>query len=412
LRATETSNIVIVGAGQAGLAVSRELTQRGVEHVVFERGRIGETWRGRWDSFCLVTPNWSVRLPGHPYDGSDPDGYMPRDEIVEYLERYALAVQAPIREGVDVRAISSHPSGGFLLYTSEGPILARQLVLCTGAYQRPHRPPGAAALPDDLYAIDVEDYHNPQALPAGRILIVGSGQSGCQIAEELHQAGREVVLACGRAPWSTRRISERDVVWWVVETGFWNAPLSSLTSPNARLIANILATGHDGGHDLHLRTLQAIGVRLVGHFLGVADRELCFATDLEETVAWGDQRYNEFAELVRKTAREKALPMPRIDSPPPFKNQIIESLPIGEFGSVVFAGGFRPDYVRWVDLPGAFDELGFPIQLDGASTVVPGLYFAGVHFMRKRQSSLLYGVGEDTAFVAGAVANRAIADRR
>ncbi|TMD43914.1 MAG: FAD-dependent oxidoreductase [Chloroflexi bacterium] len=404
-------NLVVIGAGQAGLAVSRELSQRGVEHIVFEKGRIGETWRGRWDSFCLVTPNWSVRLPGHPYDGNDPDGYMPRDEIVAYLERHARAVQAPVREGVDVRTVSRR-DGSFMLETSDGPVVARELVLCTGAYQRPHRPPGAATLPANCYAIDVEDYHNPGALPAGPVLIVGSGQSGCQIAEELHEAGREVVLACGRAPWATRRIGERDVFWWVIETGFWDAPLSSLTTPAGRLFANVLGTGHGGGHDLHLRTLQSTGVRLVGHFLGVDDGHLRFAADLEETVAWGDQRYNEFAALVRKTAMERALSVPEIQPPEPFAHDVIEELPIGEFGCVLFAGGFRPDYGRWVHLPGAFDVMGFPIQQEGASTLFAGLYFVGVHFLRKRQSSLLYGVGEDAAIVADAVASRASANRQ
>ncbi|HYM95707.1 MAG TPA: NAD(P)-binding domain-containing protein [Candidatus Sulfotelmatobacter sp.] len=405
----ESLNLVVIGAGQAGLAVSRELKTRGIDHVVFERGRIGETWRGRWDSFCLVTPNWSVRLPGHPYDGSDPDGFMPRDEIVAYLQRYAGAVQAPVREGVAVRAISGRGDGGFTLDTSEGPVLARQLVLCTGAYQRPHRPEAAASLPQGLYAIDVDDYHNPQALPAGRVLVVGSGQSGCQLAEELHDAGRDVVLACGRAPWATRRIGDRDVVWWVIETGFWDAPLSSLTTPDARLFANVLATGHGGGHDMHLRTLQRMGVRLAGRFLGVLDGQVRFGSDLMETVAWGDQRYADFADLVRKTARQKALAVPQIEPPPPFENEPIECLPVEEFQAVLFAGGFRPDYGRWVHLPRAFDAMGFPLQQDGASTVVPGLYFAGVHFLRKRQSSLLYGVGEDAAIVAESVARRAAA---
>ena len=404
----ETQNLVVIGAGQAGLAVSRELTQRGVEHVVFEKRRIGQTWLGRWDSFCLVTPNWSVNLPGHPYDGDDPDGYMPRDEIVAYLERYARTVRAPIREGVEVTGVCSRETGGFKLETSDGPLVARQLVLCSGAYQRPHRPHGAS-LPGDLHVIDVEDYHNPQDLPPGRVLVVGSGQSGCQIAEELHESGREVVLACGRAPWATRRIGDRDVVWWVIQTGFWDAPLSSLMNPQARLFANVLGTGHGGGHDLHLRTLQAMGVRLAGHFLGVDEGRARFADDLAETVAWGDQRHNDFAELVKRTARAKGLAVPEIGPPSSFRNDVIESLPIGEFGTVLFAGGFRPDYGRWVDLPGAFDAMGFPIQRDGDSTIYPGLYFAGVHFLRKRQSSLLYGVGEDAAIVADTVASRATA---
>src|SRR6476660_2622939 len=209
---------VVVGGGQAGLSVIHELRAAGVPHVVLERDRVGQTWRGRWDSFCLVTPNWSVQLPGHPYDREDPDGFMPRDELVAYLERYAAGFGAPVREGVDVTELQAR-GDGFRLDTSDGPLEAQTVVLSTGAYQRPHRPAAAAALPADLLQIDVEDYRNPDELPPGAVLVVGSGQSGCQIAEELHKAGREVLLACGRAGWAPRRIGDHDVFWWLLETG-------------------------------------------------------------------------------------------------------------------------------------------------------------------------------------------------
>src|SRR6185503_1455610 len=253
---TET---VVVGAGQAGLAVSHELTAVGVPHVVLERGRVGQTWRGRWDSFCLVTPNWSVQLPGHPYDGDDPDGFMPRDEIVAHLERYAAACEAPVREGVDVTALRRGP---------EGALAAGNVVLTTGAYQRPNRPAGAASLPHDLLQIDVEAYRNPGELPDGAVLVVGSGQSGCQISEELHIAGRDVFLACGRAAWAPRVVNGHDVVWWLHEAGDYDDRREDLPEPGARLWGNVQASGHGGGHDLHYRTLHALGVTLLGHFLG------------------------------------------------------------------------------------------------------------------------------------------------
>jgi putative flavoprotein involved in K+ transport len=265
---TERTGVVIVGAGQAGLAVSFELTQAGVAHVVLERGRVGQTWRGRWESFCLVTPNWFVQLPGHPYDGDDPDGFMPRDEITRYLERYAAGFEAPVQEGVEVTTLQPGPDGGFLLETSAGEIIARTVVLSTGAYQRPHRPAGAATLPADLLQIDVEDYRNPAELPEGPVLVVGSGQSGCQIAEELYLSGREVFLACGRASWFPRRLGDRDLSWWALETGFLDVTVNSLPSPAARLAANVQATGARGGHDLHYRTLRELGVTLLGRFLG------------------------------------------------------------------------------------------------------------------------------------------------
>jgi len=244
---SDGTDVVVVGAGQAGLAVSHELARAGVSHTVLERGRIGQTWRGRWESFCLVTPNWSLRLPGHHYDADDPDGYLLRDEVVAYLERYAHRFDAPVREGVEVTSLERGRDGGLALETTAGSLSARAVVVCTGAYQRPHRPAGAATLPPDLLQIDVEDYRTPGALPSGPVLVVGSGQSGCQIAEELHESGREVFLACGRAPWLPRRFGGHDLVWWALETGFLDAPASSLPDPAALLAANLLATGRDGG---------------------------------------------------------------------------------------------------------------------------------------------------------------------
>ena len=402
----ERIDVVIVGAGQAGLAVSRELTEAGIAHVVLERGRVGQTWRGRWDSFCLVTPNWFLQLPGYPYEGDDPDAFMLRDEVVAYLERYAAGFEAPVREGIEVTALSSGPDGGFLLETSAGEIMAGTVVLGTGAYQRPHRPAGAATLPEDLHQIDVEDYRNPAELPSGPVLVVGSGQSGCQIAEELHLAGREVFLACGRASWFPRRLGDRDLAWWALETGFLDAPLSSLPSPAARLAANVQASGVGGGHDLHYRTLQKMGVTLLGHFLGAEGRHAHFAPDLGESVAWGDERHAQLMDLVRKLVAERGLPPPEIPEPEPLKTDAPEELNLTGFAAVVFAGGFRPDYESWVRIPGAFDELGFPVHEEGASTVAAGLYFVGVHFLRKRKSSLLGGVGEDATIVARQIATR------
>jgi putative flavoprotein involved in K+ transport len=396
---------VIVGGGQAGLAVSRELMQVGVEHVVLERGRIGQTWRDRWDSFCLVSPNWTVQLPDRPYDGDDPDGFMPREEIVAYLEGYRAAFALPIREGVAALSIESG-AGGFRVRTTTGYLQARALVLATGAYQRPHRPPGAETLPSDLLRIDVDDYRNATALPAGRILVVGSGQSGCQIAEELHDAGREVVLSCGKAAWVPRRLGGRDIFRWLVDIGFMEASVESLPTPTARLAANPTATGHGGGHDLDLRVLRAKGVILAGHFLGASNHEVRFASDLAQSVAWGDERHRELMDRIRVTAAELGYPVPDIREPEPFDAKTPEHVSLEGFGAVVFAGGFRTSYRAWLPWPEAFDDLGFPIQRDGASTIVDGLYFVGVHFLRKRKSSLLIGVGEDAAIVARAIGER------
>jgi putative flavoprotein involved in K+ transport len=401
----EQFEAVIIGAGQAGLAASHQLTELGVEHVVLERERVGQAWRDRWDSFCLVSPNWCIQLPGRLYAGADPDGFLPRDDIVGFLEGYRHAFDLPVREDVAAESIESD-EGGFRLRTTSGDLQARSLVLATGAYQRPYRPPAAETLPSTLLQIDVNDYRTEASLPPGPILIIGSGQSGCQIAEELVEAGREVVLSCGRAAWVPRRVGGRDIFHWLVDTGFMTEPLDSLPSPAARLIANPLATGHGGGHDLNLRMLRGKGVTLVGHFLGASGHDARFATDLGESVAWGDERYGLLMNGIRTTAAELGHPDPEIKEPGPFDSASPERVSLEGFGAVILAGGFRPSYQSWLPWPDAFDDMGFPIQQGGASTVVDGLYFVGVHWMRQRKSALLLGVGEDAAVVARAISQR------
>jgi putative flavoprotein involved in K+ transport len=401
----EHVDVLVVGGGSAGLSVSHELAGLGIDHVVLERGRIGQTWRDRWDSFCLVTPNWSVRLPGGEYAGDDPDGFMPRDEIVAHLARYAAVSGAPVRENVDVRTIDRAPDG-FIARTSAGDMHAVSVVLCTGAFQRAHRPPGADTLPADVRQIDIEDYTNAASLPGGPILVIGSGQSGCQLAEELREADREVVLSCGKAPWLPRRMGDRDLVWWLEASGFLDQLVESLPSPDARLGSNPLATGHGGGHDLNLRTLRAMGVTLVGHFLGASGHTARFAPDLAETVAWGDARHDELRGLLHRTADARGLPRPEIPDATPFDPAAPERLTLDGWGAVVFTGGFRPDFRSWLPWPDAFDALGFPIQVDGASTVVDGLYFCGTHWLRTRKSSTLLGVGDDAAIVARTILAR------
>ncbi|HTG47879.1 MAG TPA: NAD(P)-binding domain-containing protein [Actinomycetota bacterium] len=397
-----TLPVVVIGGGQAGLATSSELTRRGVEHTVLERGRIGSSWRGRWDSFCLVTPNWSLNLPGFAYAGDDPDGYLPRDGIVGHLEDFARSFGAPVHEEVDVTSV--RPSDdGLVLTTSAGTVTAGRVVVASGTYRRPHRPSAAAALPPGLLRLDADGYRNPGDLPEGRILVVGSGQTGCQLSEELHRAGRDVVLSCGRAPWMPRRFGGHDVVWWGSRNGFLDMTLESLPSPMARLSANVLATGRDGGHDLHLRTLREMGVTLAGHLVGADDRAVRFEADLGDSVAWGDARFAEFRALSGRLAAELGIDT-GLEDPEPFDARgAPQEVDLAGIAAVVFTGGFRPDYASWIAVDGAFDELGFPRQLDGISLADRRLAFVGVHFQRVRKSSLFWGVGEDAAIVAEAI---------
>jgi putative flavoprotein involved in K+ transport len=261
------------------------------------------------------------------------------------------------------------------------------------------------ALPPDLPVLDTRAYRDPASLPDGRVLVIGSGQSGCQIAEDLVAAGRDVILSCGRAAWGPRRIGDHDIVWWVIETGFFDQSPAQLPSPAARLIANITASGVDGGHDLHARVLRDEGVTLVGHFAGTDGARVGFADDLAETIAWSDARYGDLRRDVFALCAERGIAAPDLPDPEPFDATAPGAVRAADLGCVILSGGFRPAYHRWVRIPGAFDEQGFPRQTNGASSAAPGLFFVGVHFLRKRQSSLLYGVGEDAAIVARGVAD-------
>lgn len=394
---------VVIGGGQAGLSVSRELLAAGVDHVVLERTAVAQAWRQRWDSFTLVTPNWTLDLPGQPYAGDDPEGHVGRDDIVAYLEAYAKDHAGEIREGVSVDRLGPGSDSRFRLDTNDGPIDADCVVVCTGAYQRPHRPPAAAAMPAELLVMDASAYTNPGALPDGEVLVVGSGQTGVQIAEELHLAGRGVTLACGRAPWAPRRLGELDIATWLNRAGYFDQPRSVLARPVDRLVANVQATGANGGHDLHYRVLQSLGVRLAGHLAGVDGHRAWFADDLAESVAFGDARYLDMRRLLADRLGAQAVAVPELPDPAPFHYVRVHDVDLRGYGAVILTSGFRPDYTGWVHFP-VFDDLGFPIVGDDLGTAVPGLYFCGVHFLRTRRSSLLFGVGADAAVLAATIA--------
>ena len=393
---------VVVGAGHAGLSISRALSNRGIDHVILERGRVAETWRGRWDSFCLVTPNWLIALTDTGYDGDDPDGFMPRDDIVSFLERYAAT--APVREGVDVNA-TRRVDGGFAIDTSDGELRTKTVIAATGAFQQPRMPDGLASLPDGVEVVDATSYRRPEDLPDGGVLIIGSGQTGAQLAEELHEAGRDVVLACGRAPWGPRRLGGHDLVWWLEQIKFYDQTLADLPDPALRLASNPLTTGHGGGRDLHYRTLQASGVELAGRFLSWDGDDVRFADDLADSVAWGDARFAQMMEVCQRVTAERGMDV-EIPIAEPFVADAPTHLPADRFGTVLITGGFRPDYGRWLPWPDAFDATGFPVHVDGESTAVDGLFFMGVHFLRKRKSGILWGAGEDANVIADRVAKR------
>ena len=392
-------NVAIIGGGQAGLATSWYLTQAKVDHVVLESGRVAETWRSRrWDSFCLVTPNQFIHLPGAKYDGPDPDGFMPLAEIVDYFQSWADSFDAPVERNSPVTKLEAD-AGGFLLTLASGTIKARTVVVATGAYQRAYRPAGAESLPRDVVQLLAEEFTNPAALPPGAVLVVGSGQTGCQLAEELHESGRKVFLACGRCFWVPRRMEGHDAVWWMADSGFMDRTPDKLPSPEARLLGNPQATGHDGGRDLNYRVLHDQGVELLGRYAGAEGSKLHFGDDLAASVDFGDARLIDFLKFIEASCAAKGTIAPRYEMPPPLRIKTRTELDIARdrIGAVIWTSGYRPDY-GWVKFP-VFDGMGFPQQVDGRSTV-PGLYFMGVHWMRKNKSPILYGVGEDAEVVA------------
>jgi putative flavoprotein involved in K+ transport len=404
---TERVETAVVGAGQAGLAASYHLTARGLEHVVLERGRIGETWRSeRWDGFFLNTPNWTLQLPGHEYSGPDLDAFAPLAEIVAYVEGYARSFGAPVREGVSVTRLR-RDDGGYAVETSDGPVHARNVVLATGAFQRPAPPaPGAESAPG-VVQLHTSAYRRPSQLPDGAVLVVGSGQSGCQITDELLEAGREVVLSVGACPWLPRRYRGRDIVHWLLAMGVLDETVDTLPSPRARLACNPPVSGNGGGHDCHPRWLARRGARLVGRVARIAGATVAFEPGLEESLAFGDGFVADLTQAIDGYLASEGISAPEPEDAPAHSVPAVDvaELDLGaeRVTSILWAVGFRPDY-SWVELLLA-DEQGWAIQERGI-TRHPGLYVLGLNWLHKRKSALLCGVGEDAEHVVAHLAGR------
>jgi putative flavoprotein involved in K+ transport len=392
----ERVDTIVIGAGQAGLATSYFLTQHGREHVVLERGAVGETWRSqRWDGFYLNTPNWFLLLPGGAYDGDDPDAFSPLAEVIEYLEEYARSFAAPVRENVEVTALR-RTDDGYVVETGDGTLSATTVVVASGSFQQPRpRVPGADPASVELQ-LTTSEYRRPDQLPEGAVLVVGGGQSGCQISDELLGAGRSVYLSAGSCAWFPRRHRGHDWVHWVVKAGILDDTVDSLRGPAARLACNPPISGNDGGHDCHPRWLAARGAVVVGRLDGVRDGAAHFARGIEETLAAGDEfAYSVIARIDEHIAEhglEAAAPEARESLPSPIADVTRIDLRDAGITTILWANGYRPDY-SWIELD-VTDEFGWPVQQRGVSEH-PGLYFVGVNWLHKRKSALFGGVGED-----------------
>ncbi len=403
-------NVVVIGGGQAGLAISYCLQQRGLEHVVLEKNRVGHEWREhRWDSFCLVTPNWQCRLPGFPYNGPDPQGFMLKGEIVRYLEDYVRFFAPPLHEGVAALRLHARAKGGFDVSTTAGDCFAEQVVVATGGYHTPRIPRWAERLPESIAQLHSSQYRNPASLVPGEVLVVGTGQSGCQIAEDLHLAGRRVHLAVGGAPRTARRYRGRDVVDWLEDMGYYNLPVHEHPlKERVRAKANHYVTGRDGGRDIDLRQRAKEGMRLYGHVEGARGTRLLLVGDLKANLDQADA----VAESI-KTSIDKFITDRGIDAPVEARYRPVWE-PAGETASldlgttpvttVIWCTGFHSDY-RWVEVP-IFDGRGYPVHFRGV-TAAGGLYFLGLPWLHTWGSGRFSGVATDADYLADRIEERA-----
>jgi putative flavoprotein involved in K+ transport len=402
---TEHVETLVVGGGQAGLAMSDMLSRRASPHLVLERGRIAERWRSeRWNGLRFQFPNWSVRLPDCPFPHADPDGFATSGEIVEYLDGYAAQIEVPIHCGVAVTALRRNGHGkGYLAETSAGSIRAENVVIATGPYQRPVFPdiPFADC---GLFQVHASAYKEPEQLPAGAVLIVGSGASGAQIAEELVRAGRRVYLSVGRHKRMPRRYRGRDLIWWLAAMGIDQTPIEA-RGPDATLP---LITGAYGGHTIDFREFVSQGVTLLGRLQSVRDGVLHFAGNLGESLAYGDAVYSAFLDKVDGHVEQQGMRLPaepaaRAKHPDaPCVSEPLRQLDMRRVGlsSIIWATGYTFDF-SWIELP-VLNARGEPKHDQGVAPL-PGVYFLGLPWLSKMNSSFLSGVADDAARLADCI---------
>lgn len=397
-------DVVVVGAGQAGLAVSSLLKRSGVHHVVLERGRIGESWRSqRWDSFFLNTPNWGNGLPGSEFHPEAPDAFSSRDQLVSYFERYVHSSDLPVRQYTTVTALERLPTGEYALQIDGDKLRARVVVLATGGLNRPKVPSLARRLSNEIVSLTAGTYKNVEALPAGGVVVVGSGQSGCQIAEELRTAGRRVYLCASRVGRAPRVYRGRDTMAWFRDMGFFDVRVDQLEDPSIQFAAQPQVSGTNGGHTVSLQSLARDGATLLGRVLDVDGNILKLGNNLRDCIEFADNKSNTLKanidafinrEGIQATAPEPDSGEPALPNLKGSDRLDTLNLQSADVGSVIWCTGFDADW-SWVKID-VFDERGQPRHQNGI-TESPGLYVIGLPWLSKRKSGILYGVTEDAA---------------
>jgi putative flavoprotein involved in K+ transport len=395
------STTIIIGAGQSGLAMSRHLTARSIDHVVLERGEVANSWRTeRWDSLRLLTPNWQSRLPGHAYAGDDPDGFMTMQEVVAFLQRYAALSRTPVVTEARVTRVRQR-GGGYEVSTSQGPWWCRTLVIASGACNIATFPSLSAGLPHEGTSLTSLQYRNPSLLPDGGVMIVGASASGIQLAREIRAAGRRVVLCVGEHVRMPRTYRGQDIQWWMDAIGAMDVRYDAIEDlERARRLPSLQLVGTPERVTVDLNSLRKAGVELVGRLVGLCDGKAHFSGSLANHCALADLKMNRLLasidDWVTASGLAKQFPAPHRFEPTDVEPETRLSLDLIDagIGSVIWATGYRPDY-SWLDVP-VLDRKG-RIRHDGGIVSAPGMYVMGLPFMRRRKSSFIDGADDDAA---------------
>jgi putative flavoprotein involved in K+ transport len=408
----ESHSAIVVGAGQAGLAASYHLKQLGIEHVLLDRGRPGETWRTqRWDSFVLNTPSLANSLPGKPFYPDTPRSFESNANLIAYFEQYATEMDLPLRTGVEVNSATRAADGESIkLKTSNGTYTTKNLIAASGGQNVPIYPRGAENTPSNILSLHGGSYRNPAQLPDGATLVVASAQTGIQLAEEIQEAGRKTYLSTSKVGRFRRQFRGSDVVQWMIKAGLMAHTPPSLENPEDMFNTQPIASGVDGGKTVSLQALWQSGVNLLGRFERFEGSTAVFRDDLRENIEFADTFSAKFFGNINNLAEKEGAPPIEND---PSNDVDPEALAINEpthldlveagITSIIWTTGFNGDY-SWIDLEGHAVERNRPVQTDGASPA-KGLYFIGSPWVRTRASGILYGVGDDAEAIAIAIAN-------